>query len=36
LKVCPFPQVYSVLQQNGYKVFINMEYAVNGDLFTYL
>ncbi|XP_026808872.1 testis-specific serine/threonine-protein kinase 3-like [Rhopalosiphum maidis] len=28
-------QVHSVLQ-NGYKIFINMEYAENGDLFTYL
>lgn len=29
------PQVYG-LYQNGHKVYINMEYAENGDLFTYL
>ncbi|XP_060865005.1 testis-specific serine/threonine-protein kinase 3-like isoform X1 [Metopolophium dirhodum] len=28
-------QVYSVFQ-NGYKIYINMEYAENGDMFTYL
>lgn len=33
--ICPSPQVYSVFQ-NGYKIYINMEYAENGDMFTYL
>lgn len=28
-------QVYNVCQ-NGYKIYINMEYAENGDMFTYL
>ncbi|VVC38410.1 Protein kinase domain,Protein kinase-like domain,Serine/threonine-protein kinase, active site [Cinara cedri] len=30
-----WPQVYSIYKY-GYKIFINMEYAENGDLYTYL
>lgn len=35
LKVCASLQVFSVFQ-NGYKIYINMEFAENGDLFTHL